>query len=127
MMYVSAPIQVLAARKRLGLLRFYSFFERQGLPPLSPRLLVVGVSPVDRVSQQRNQPRSRKHPCNSLWKNVRGIQVGGGVSSDGHPPVLPPGRRKAPTVPLESLFFDEDVEVVQLFFSGGFDARVPGQ
>src|SRR5215211_5024950 len=117
MMYVDAPTQVLATRKRLGLLCFYSFFKRQGLPPLSPRLLVVRVSPVDWVSQQRNQPRPWKHPCHSLGDNVRGIQIGAGLSGDDPSPILPPGRRKAPTVPLESLFFEEDVEVVQLFLA----------
>jgi hypothetical protein len=51
--------------KRPPYLRFYGFFECSVLPPLSCRLLIVRVSPVDRVSQQCDQSRLRNNPRHS--------------------------------------------------------------
>src|ERR687895_410442 len=82
------------------LIRFYGFFEAAGAVPTSSLHVVVRVSPVDRVPEQRYQPRSRnclRHP----FGGVRMKQViGRGLPGDGPPSVLPPRSWKGPAVPL---------------------------
>src|ERR671914_312640 len=90
---------------------FYDLFERSGLLPVPRPMVVGGIRPVYRVSQQRYQFRLRndlRHPlCGVGMKQV----ARGALSGDGSPPVPLPGRQEASTIPLCALL-EEEVKVM---------------
>src|SRR3712207_2424532 len=103
--------------------RSHGLFECQGLSSLPCHHLVVGVGSLDRVPQQRYQPRLG----NYLRHPLGGIGVGyvwGGLPGYGPPAVLPPRCREKSTVPLYAQV-EMDVEEVQLLGGGGLNERVP--
>src|SRR5215211_850256 len=124
MVYVDGPGQVPVARTAKG--GFYSFFERPGFLP-APHAMIIGrIGPVDRVTQQRYQPRLRDHLRHSL-RHTRVIQVRrGGLPGDSLPSVLPPRPREAMTIPFGALV-EKEIEVVRLLTGGGLDVWVLDQ
>src|SRR5215210_8793152 len=89
-------------------------------------MVIGGIGSVDRVAQQRYQPRLRDHLCHPL-RYMGLIQVRwGGLSSDSLPTVHPPGLREAMTVPFGTLV-EKEIEVIRLLTGGGLDVRVPDQ
>jgi hypothetical protein len=110
-----------------SLFRSYCLFKRQRFKPSSHHLVVVGVGPVNRIPEQRYQPRFRddlRHPLRG--KGVKQVPRAC-LSGYSPPPVSPPRSWEAPPVPLDALLFEEGVEELQLFGGGGLDERVLGQ
>src|SRR5919107_1172368 len=69
-------------------LPFYGFLEGPVLAILPRHLLVVGVGSLDRVHEQRYEPRPRDHPRHPLGGGGLG-HVRAGLPCNGPPPVLP--------------------------------------
>src|SRR5918997_522446 len=96
------------------MLLLYGFFEGPGFCSPFHLHLIVGVGPVDRVSEQRYQPGLRHHLRHPLCDG-RVEQVGGGCLSGYAPPtILPPRLREAPPIPLgtvaETFWLVEEVQ-----------------
>src|SRR3712207_3734589 len=107
-------------------LRFYGILEPQRFVPHLHLMVVMGVSPVDGVSQQHDEPRLGDYLCHPRGYVGAKYVAGGCLSCDGLAPVPPPGWREAPTIPFDALV-ELVVEEVQLLGSGGLDIRMPDQ
>src|SRR5215218_5605661 len=107
------------------MLLLYGFFEGHWLCSPFYLHLIVGVGPVDRVPEQRYQPRFRvylRHPlCDGRVKQV----VGSCLSCYGPLPVLRAQSREAPPIPLGTVVeIFRLVEEVQFLTRGGLYERV---
>jgi hypothetical protein len=109
----------------VGHLGPHSLLERPLLCAPPYHLLVVRVSPVYRVPEQRYKPRLGDHLTGSLGGVPVG-HVGGRLAGDGCPAFLVPRGGEALTVPSLALLV-EGVEEVDLFGGGGLYEGVLGE